>query len=75
MSDDAHREFLLSSLRAASLRAKLFEVEVNSIGFALKNGMISIPQALSWAKDIGALESLGFIPSDVETSGTSTTGT
>ena len=65
MSDDAYREFLLSSLRAASLRAKLFEIDVNSIGVALKGGMISVSEALEWAKDIGALESMGVIPKEI----------
>lgn len=65
MSDDTHRDFLLSLMRAASLRAKLFEVEVNSIGVALKSGMVTVPQALKWIKDIGALESLGTIPDEI----------
>lgn len=65
MSDDPHREFLLSALRAASLRARTFEIEVNTIGVALKGGMVTVPQALKWIKDIGALESLGLIPQEI----------
>ena len=62
MSEEDHRDFLLSALRAASLRAKMFEVEINSIGIALKSGMVTVPQALKWIKDIGALELVGLIP-------------
>ncbi len=65
MTEDAHREFLLSALRAASLRAKMFEVDVNSIGIALKSGMVTVPQALKWIRDIGALESMGTIPDEI----------
>ena len=63
--EDSHREFVLSALRAACLRAKLFEIDVNSIGVALKGGMISVHEALEWAKDIGALESMGVIPAEI----------
>lgn len=62
MSEEDHRDFLLSALRAASLRAKMFEVEINGIGIALKSGMVTVPDALKWIKDIGALELVGLIP-------------
>jgi len=65
MSDEAHREFLLSALRAASLRAKMFDADICSVGIALKANMITIPEALKWIKDIGALESIGTIPSEI----------
>ncbi len=65
MSDDMHREFLLSALRSASLRAKMFEVDVNTIGVALKAGMISVAQALEWMKEIGALESMGMVSDEI----------
>lgn len=65
MSEDAHRDFLLSALRAASLRARMFEVEINSIGIALKGGMVTVPQALTWVRDIGAMELIGMIPDEI----------
>ncbi len=65
MTEDAHREFLLSALRAASLRARIFEVDVNTVGIALKSGMVTVPQALKWIRDIGALESMGTIPDEI----------
>jgi len=65
MSDDTHKEFLLSALRAASLRAKLFDAEINSIGIALRENMVTPEQAVKWIKDIGALESIGTIPDEI----------
>jgi hypothetical protein len=69
MTECSHREFLLSALRAASLRAKLFDAEVNSIGIALKENMITPEQAMTWIKDIGALDSIGRIPDEIMNSG------
>ena len=39
-------EYILSELRAASLRAKLLSSEIDAIGIALKGGLISADQAL-----------------------------
>jgi hypothetical protein len=69
MSADPHREFLLSALRAASLRAKLFDVELTSIGIALRENMVTPEQALKWIKDIGAMESIGMIPDEIVNGG------
>jgi hypothetical protein len=55
-------EFMLCALRCASVRAKLLENEINSIGVALKGKMISPQVALDWATDIGARDLIGFIP-------------
>ncbi len=65
MSEDPHRDFLLSALRAASLRAKLFDADMTSIGVALKSHMITPEQALKWIKDIGAMDSIGMIPDEI----------
>lgn len=65
MSEESHREFLLSALRAASLRAKLFDVELTSIGIALRENMVTPEQAVKWIRDIGALESIGMIPDEI----------
>jgi hypothetical protein len=65
MSDESHREFLLSALRAASLRAKLFDADVCSIGIALKSNMVSPEQAVKWIKDIGASDAVGMIPDEI----------
>ncbi len=62
MSDESHREFLLSALRAASLRAKMWDVELTTIGIALKSGMVGPDEAVKWLKDVGALDLVGHIP-------------
>ena len=65
MSDEDHREFLLSALRAASLRARMYEIEIQSVGIALKGNMVSVTEALKWIKDIGAWELVGMIPDEI----------
>ena len=60
MSDD-RKEFILAALRGASLRAKLLETEINSIGVALKGDIIDGYTAMQWVKDIGALEFMSHI--------------
>lgn len=67
MTEDSeeHREFMLSALRGAALRCKLYENEINSIGVALKGGMISIADALAWIKDAGVQELVCRIPKEI----------
>ena len=63
MSDpDDRKEFMLAALRTASLRAKLYETEINSVGVALKGGLIDSYTAMQWIKDIGAIEFMGHFP-------------
>ena len=64
--DDGHKDFLLSALRAASLRARMYEIEINSIGIALKGDMVTVTEALRWIKDIGAWELVGKIPEEIK---------
>ena len=59
---DDRKEFMLAALRGASLRAKLFETEINSVGVALKGGLIDSYTAMEWIKDIGALELMVHLP-------------
>lgn len=47
-------EYLLAALRVASARAKLYVVEIDSIGVALKGGFIGPDDAMAWVNDIGA---------------------
>jgi hypothetical protein len=64
-NDDAHREFMLSALRSAALRCKIYECEINSIGVALKAKMIGPSEAILWAKDAGVMELLSRIPQSI----------
>ena len=61
---DERREYLLASLRVASLRARLYETEINSIGTALKAGIVDCYGAVEWMKEIGALGLMKYIPED-----------
>jgi hypothetical protein len=45
------KEFLLAALRTASLRAKLTSNEMDSIGVALKRGVVSTEEAVAWLHD------------------------
>lgn len=63
MSDsDDRMDFVLSALRAGSMRAKLLETEINSIGVALKGGLIDCFTAMQWVREIGALDLVRHIP-------------
>jgi hypothetical protein len=50
---ETDRELLLAALRSAALRARLDENELNTIGVALRHGMISPEYAVEWLQDIG----------------------
>lgn len=67
------KEFVLSALRAASIRAKLYETDINTIGVALKGGLIDSYTAMQWVKDIGALGLMGNLPPDEPETDPSTT--
>lgn len=62
------RDFVLAALRAGSLRAKLYETEINTIGVALKGGLIDCYTAMEWVKEIGALELVRNVPPSEEMS-------
>jgi hypothetical protein len=56
MSEIPHKDFLLSALRGACLRAKMWDVELTSIATALKSDMISPELAVIWLKEMGGLD-------------------
>jgi len=58
------KEYLLCALRAASLRAKMWDNEITALGCAVKANLISPTQAVLWLKEIGGLDWLGTIPAD-----------
>ncbi len=45
------REFVLAALRAAALRAKAMEADLNTIGIALKGNLIPPETAVKWVRD------------------------
>jgi len=49
-------EFLVSLLRAASLRFRLAAVELDSIGTALRGQLITYDAAVEWLDDVGLFD-------------------
>jgi hypothetical protein len=50
------REYLLAELRCASLRARLWQADITSIGIALKAGWISPEEAVEALADCDCLK-------------------
>jgi hypothetical protein len=53
------REYLLAELRAAALRARLWQADIEAVGLALKAGLISSDQAVEHLSDCGLMRLLG----------------
>jgi hypothetical protein len=53
------REYLLAELRAATLRARLWQADIDAVGVALKAGLISPDQVIEQLSDCGLLRLLG----------------
>jgi hypothetical protein len=53
-------EYLLAELRCAALRARLWQSDIDTIGLALKAGLISPDQAVEHLADCGVLRLLGL---------------
>ena len=66
MSQETHKDFMLSALRAASLRAKMIEMDLNTVGVALKADMVTPLESVDWLRQIGALDFVGKIPAAIE---------
>jgi hypothetical protein len=49
-------EYLLAELRCASLRARLWQADIEAVGVALKAGWISPEQAVEALADCGCLQ-------------------
>ena len=57
------REFLLASMRVASLNLKSWSAEIDCIGVALRNNQISIEAA---CEDLDAMGILYYLPEQVQ---------
>ena len=53
-------DYVLAELRAARLRAQLWQADITSIGIALKAGWISPEQAVEALADCDALQFVGI---------------
>jgi hypothetical protein len=52
-------EYLLAELRCASLRARLWQADIDAIGLALRDGLIAPHQAIEMLADCDALLLIG----------------
>ena len=59
---EVHRDYLLALMRGASLRAKMIEAEISSIGIALKSNMIGPETAVRWLHESKLLDFVGPLP-------------
>jgi hypothetical protein len=55
-------EYLLAELRCASLRARLWQADIEAVGLALRGGLIEPEQALGLLRDCDALHLVGAEP-------------
>jgi hypothetical protein len=50
------RDYLLAELRCASLRARLWQADIDAVGMALKSGLVAPEQALELLADCDCLQ-------------------
>ena len=63
--EDQHKIFLLAALRAASARCKMLDLDITTIGVALKGDLIGADTAVAWIRDSNLLWLVGAIPEAV----------
>jgi hypothetical protein len=56
----SRREYLLAELRAAALRTRLLQADIDAVGLALKTGLIEPDQALELLADCDCLRLIGI---------------
>jgi hypothetical protein len=52
----SRRDYLLAELRCASLRARLWQTDIDAVGMALKAGLVEPEQALELLADCDCLQ-------------------
>jgi hypothetical protein len=50
------RDYLMAELRCASLRARLWQADIDAVGMALKAGLVEPEQALKLLADCDCLQ-------------------
>jgi hypothetical protein len=53
------RDYLITELRCASLRARLWQADIDAVGLALKAGLVEPEQALELLADCDCLHLVG----------------
>lgn len=67
------RDFLLASMRVASANLRTWQLELDEIGIALRNDMISDDEAEDWLDEIGLLRWLPEPANPRDSTGTAST--
>lgn len=67
-SESANRNHLLAAMRVGSVRLQLAKLELDSIGCALKGGLITTDEAFDWLSDAGALSLIDTVLGGDDTS-------
>ena len=62
LEPQGQREFLITSLRAASARARLLTNTFDTIGSSLRHRMISCDEAVAWLNSEGLLAEIEYRP-------------
>jgi hypothetical protein len=65
MEELEHKEFLLSAIRAAMFRCKMWENELASIGIALRYDMVGPDMAVKMVHDAGLMFMIEPLPGTV----------
>jgi hypothetical protein len=60
------RQYLLQELRCASLRARLWQADIDAVGLALKGGLVTPEQALELLADCDCLHLIAPQPAPAE---------
>ena len=61
-SNFSDSDFLLASLRTATLRARLAANEFDTIGIALRRGLVSPDEAVAWLHDANLFDHVIYRP-------------
>ena len=59
-NDDGKREYILAEFRCALTKAKLAQRDIEAVGLALKNGIVTPEQAAAMFWDSDAVQFLGL---------------
>ena len=65
MEEEMHKEFLLQALRAAALRCRVMNADLETIGIALKGNLIGADTAVAWIRESNLMWVVGAIPDAV----------
>jgi hypothetical protein len=60
-------DYLLAELRCASLRARLWQADIEAVGLALKGGLVEPEQAIELLHDCDCLHLIGAVREEAPT--------